>query len=110
MKSIFWRYVIFSAYLLFPAVILKAQNYQAFYGSDYFGSRNAPLTPAPALNNPYTWDLTFFSGQYSIINSAVVPDKHAPLSLPLSSKYTILPGNYDRAAFASTDLHILHGR
>lgn len=110
MKSIFWRYVIFSAYLLFPAVILKAQNYQAFYGSDYFGSLNVSLNPASALNNPYKWDLTLFSGQYSIINNAVVPDKHAPLNLPFSYKYKILPGNYDRAAFASTDLHILNGR
>src|SRR5690606_37816403 len=106
MKSIFWRYVIFSAYLLFPAVILKAQNYQAFYGSAYFGSLNVSLNPASALNNPYKWDLTLFSGQYSIIHNAVVPDKHAPLNLPFSYKYKILPGNYDRAAFASTTLHI----
>lgn len=87
-----------------------SQNYQAFYGSDHFGSLNATQNPSSILNNPYKWDITLFSGQYSINNNAIIQSGKTPLKLPVTTKYEILEGKYERKAYLNTDIHILNAR
>lgn len=91
-------------------IFVSAQNYQAFYGSNYFGSLNATQNPASILHNPYKWDLTLFSGQYTATTNALVANKKTPFKLPLSADFTMIPGEFDRYAYVNTDFHILNGR
>ncbi len=87
----------------------KCQSYHAFSGSPYAGVNAMYNNPASTVNSAFNWDVTLFSAQLSIANTAFVI-KNNSLTSTNNSSFFINEGTRPRYFTNNLDINLLNFR
>jgi len=86
-----------------------AQSYHAINGSPYAGVTAMYNNPASTVNSAYKWDITLFSMQATISNSAFILKNNSLLNQNTSG-FFVTGGSKSRYFNADADLNLLNAR
>jgi hypothetical protein len=92
------------------SLLVKAQHYQAVYGSSLAGgSLGVSNNPASIVHIPFAWDVTLFSFQDQHTTNAFVINKASLMNLK-NAEIASVNGNRKRALLGNQDVHLLNAR